>query len=69
MKPEPKYGRDDIRYCHYCLHWDGNVYTLDAYGRKRLVHKLRASESQIEEVKLMKVKSQKINNSQSFSLG
>lgn len=38
MKPEPVYGRDDIRYCHYCLHWDGNVYTLDAYGRKRLVH-------------------------------
>ncbi len=39
MKPEPKYGRDDIRYCHYCVHWDGNVYTLDTYGRKRLIHK------------------------------
>ena len=37
MKPEPVYGRDDIRYCHYCAHWDGNVYTLDAYGRKRLI--------------------------------
>ena len=39
MKPEIRYGREDIRYCHYCVYWDANVYTLDELGRRRLIHK------------------------------
>jgi hypothetical protein len=38
MKPELRYGKKDIRYCHYCVYWDANVYELDARGRKRLIH-------------------------------
>ena len=38
MKPELRYGKKDIRYCHYCVYWAATVYELDARGRKRLIH-------------------------------
>ena len=37
-KPEIRFGKDHIRYCHFCENWDADVYKWDLHGRKILVH-------------------------------